>query len=37
LREEWDNIQLETTQKLYNSIPRRIEAVLKTNGGRIYY
>jgi len=37
LIEEWDNIPLETIQKLYDSIPRRIEVILKANGGPISY
>jgi hypothetical protein len=31
--EEWDKIPLETIQILDESIARRIEAVLKSNGG----
>lgn len=37
LVEEWDKIPLETIQALYESIPRRIEAVLKANGGPTPY
>jgi len=37
LVQEWDNIPLETIQTLYESIPRRIAAVLKANGGPIPY
>lgn len=29
--EEWDNILLETIQKLHDSIPRRNEAILMAN------
>jgi hypothetical protein len=32
LQEEWYKIMLETVQNLYESIPRRIMAVLKANG-----
>jgi len=32
LHEEWYNIPLETIQKLYESIPRRIQAILQANG-----
>jgi hypothetical protein len=37
LVEEWDKIPLETIQILYESIPRRIEVVLKANGGPTPY
>jgi len=37
LIKEGDNIPLETIQKLYDSIPKRIEAILKINGGSISY
>jgi len=37
LIKEGDNIPLGTIKKLYDSIPRRIEAILKTNGGSIPY
>jgi hypothetical protein len=37
LVEEWDNILLETIQTLYESIPRRIAAVLQANGGPTPY
>jgi len=37
LIKEWGNIPLETIQKLYDSIPRRIEAVLKASGGPTPY
>jgi hypothetical protein len=33
LQEKWDKIPLETVQNLYESIPRRTAAVLKTKGG----
>jgi hypothetical protein len=33
LQEEWYKIPLETDQKLYESIPRRTDAVLKAKGG----
>ena len=33
LREEWYSIPLEIIQNLYESIPRRIQAVFQTNGG----
>jgi hypothetical protein len=33
LQEEWYKIQLETVQYLYDSIPRRIAALLKAEGG----
>jgi hypothetical protein len=35
--EEWDKIPLETIQVLYESISRRIEVVLKANGGQTPY
>jgi len=37
LIKEWDNIPLETIQKLHDSIPRRIEAILKVNDGLTSY
>jgi hypothetical protein len=37
LQEESYNILLETVQKLYESIPRRIVAVLKAKGGPAPY
>jgi hypothetical protein len=37
LKEEWHKIPLETVQNLYESIPRRIAAVLKTKGGQTPY
>ncbi|EFN61489.1 Transposable element Tc1 transposase, partial [Camponotus floridanus] len=37
LIKEWDNILLEIIQKFHNSIPRRIEALLKANGGLTFY
>lgn len=37
LVQEWDNIPLETIQTLYESIPRRIAAVLQANGGPTPY
>ena len=37
LIQEWYNIPLETIQKLYDSIPRRIQAVIKANGGPTPY
>lgn len=37
LVEEWDNIPLDTIRTLYESIPRRITAVLKANGGPTHY
>jgi hypothetical protein len=33
LQEEWYKIPLETVQSLYESIPRKIAAVLKGKGG----
>jgi hypothetical protein len=33
LQAEWYKIQLEIVQNLYESIPRRIAAVLKAEGG----
>lgn len=37
LIEEWFKIPVETIQKLYESIPRRIEAVIKADGGPTRY
>jgi hypothetical protein len=37
LQEKWYKIPLETVQKLYESIPRRTAAVLKTKGGPTPY
>jgi hypothetical protein len=37
LVEEWDEIPLETIQVLYESVPRRIESVVKANGGPTPY
>jgi hypothetical protein len=37
LQEEWYKIPLETVQNLYESIPRRIAAVLKAEGGPAPY
>ena len=37
LHVEWHKISLETVQDLYESIPRRTEAVLKTKGGPTPY
>jgi hypothetical protein len=37
LQEEWYKIPLETVQKLYESIQRRIAAVLKAKGGPLPY
>lgn len=37
LIEEWDKIPLETIQNLFDSIPRRIKAVLEANGGPTPY
>jgi hypothetical protein len=37
LSEEWYKIPLETVQNLYESIPRRIAAVLKAKGGLTPY
>jgi hypothetical protein len=37
LQEEWYKIPLETVQNLYESIPWRTEAVLKTKGGPTPY
>jgi hypothetical protein len=37
LQEEWHNIPLEALQNLYESITRRIAAVLKTKGGPTPY
>jgi hypothetical protein len=36
LLEEWYSIPLETIRTLYESIPRRIQAVLKENGIRLH-
>ena len=33
VQEEWDNIGAEVCQKLIESMPRRVEAVLKAKGG----
>lgn len=37
LIEEWYKIPVETVRKLYDSIPRRIEAVLDADGGPTRY
>jgi len=37
LMKEWNNIPLEIIHKLYGSIPRRIEVVLKANGDPTFY
>jgi hypothetical protein len=37
LHEKWYTIPLETVQKLYKSIPRRIAAVLKAKGSPAPY
>jgi len=37
LLEEWHNIPSKTIQKLYESIPKRIDAVLKAKGGPTQY
>jgi len=37
LIKDWGNIPLEIIQKLYDSVPRRIEPVLKANDGRLSY
>jgi hypothetical protein len=37
LQEEWYKIPLQTVQTLYESIPRRIAAVLKAKGGPTPY
>jgi hypothetical protein len=37
LQEEWYKIPLESVQNLYESIPRRTAAVLKTKGGPTPY
>jgi hypothetical protein len=37
LLEEWYSIPLETVQNLYESIPRRIQAVLQANGDPALY
>jgi hypothetical protein len=37
LQEEWYKILLETVPNLYESIPRRIVAVLKAKGGPTSY
>jgi hypothetical protein len=37
LMEEWLKIPIEQVKKLYDSIPRRIEAVLKAKGGPTPY
>jgi hypothetical protein len=37
LQEEWHKIPLQIVQKLYESIPRRIAAVLKAKGGPTPY
>jgi hypothetical protein len=36
-QEEWYKIPLETVQNLYESIPRRISAVLKAEYGPVPY
>jgi hypothetical protein len=37
LQEEWYKIPLKTVQNLYESIPRRIAAVLEVKGGLAPY
>jgi hypothetical protein len=37
LQEKWYKIPLETVQNLYESIPRKAEAVFKAKGGPIPY
>jgi hypothetical protein len=37
LHEEWYYIPLETIQNIYESIPRRIQAVLQANGDPTLY
>jgi hypothetical protein len=37
LHDEWYNIPLKTIQNLYESIPRRIQAVLQANGAQTAY
>jgi hypothetical protein len=37
LQEEWYKIPLDTVQNLYESIPRRIAALLKAKGGPTTY
>ena len=37
LHEQWYSIPLQNIQKLYQSIPRRIQAVLHANGGPTPY
>jgi hypothetical protein len=37
LQEEWYKILLETAQNLYESIPRRMAAILKAEGGPAPY
>jgi hypothetical protein len=37
LHEQWSYILLENIQNIYESIPRRIQAVLQANGGPTLY
>ena len=37
LQEEWANISSEVIQNLVNSIPRRLEAIIKNKGGETKY
>jgi hypothetical protein len=34
---EWNEIIVETYQNLIESMPRRVQAVIKANGGHIRY
>ena len=37
VEKEWEKIPVETCQRLIESMPRRIEAVIETKGGHIKY
>jgi hypothetical protein len=37
LEEEWYNFPMESLQKLYESMPRRITALVKAKGGATKY
>ena len=37
IQEIWENIPVEYIRELYNSMPRRIQALLKAKGGHAKY
>ena len=37
VQKEWDNIGVEECRKLIESMPRRVEAVIKAKGGHTKY